>query len=244
MNHTILLHKKVEVLIVSAGGVGTTFLMKEIGKYKTINNFSNADGFKHLPIPPISFKKNIKVIYVFGNPIEACMSLFRRQFHHTQSYKMQQYLPKQYNVAIETSIEEYAAAGKDGFFFRRHFEHWNDTYVVYPTLFLKYETLFENLGDIADFLELPESFEAEFPKKKERVSQLSNLQKNTLESLNAMYGDLERELSQLPDVFIKKGKDLKGFQSLVAKPYFLGLNKLLWKKMPLLRKVKNQLLPK
>lgn len=244
MNHTILLPKKIEVLIVSAGGVGTTFLMKEIGKYKHINNFSNKDGFKHITIPPISFNKHLKVIYVFGSPTEACMSLFRRNFHHTQSYKMQQYLPEEDKVEMDTTLEEYAARKKDAFFFERHFEHWSDKYMVYPTLFVKYETLFEHLEEIADFLELPQQFAQDFPVKKERQSRLSDLPNATLGNLNKIYGNFQTNLDKLPPIFIKKGADLNSFRVFWAKPYYLGLEKLFWKKMPLLRQIRNRFLEK
>lgn len=239
MNHTILLEKEVEVLIVSAGGVGTTFLLKAVGKYKKTNHISNEDGFKHLTIPPITKNSNLKVIYVFGNPITATMSLFRRDFHHTQSYKMQQYLPKGYRVAQETNLEEYAAKGVDGFYFRRHFENWTERYLVYPTLFLRYETLFDNIEEIAHFLELPRAFVTNFPAKKERNSQIENLNKVTLNNLQKLYGDLQADFDKLPDFFIKKGDALKSYTVLLDTPYYKGAKKLFWKKMPFLRQVRN-----
>lgn len=242
MNHTILLKKEVEVLIVSAGGVGTTFLLKAIGKYKTTNHISNFDGFKHITIPPITRNRNLKVIYVFGNPITATMSLFRRNFHHTQSYKMQQYLPQGYRVAMETSLADYAKSGVDGFYFQRHFDNWVERYLVYPTLFLKYETLFENVEEIRDFLNLPQEFVTNFPAKKMRNSQVDNLDKTTLVDLKKMYGPLEAEFEKLPDFFVKEGKVLKPFSVLLDAPYYIGAKKLFWKKMPFLRRVRNRIL--
>lgn len=244
MNHTILLEKEIEVLIVSAGGVGTTFLLKAIGKHKTTNHISNFDGFKHITIPPITRNRNLKVIYVFGNPITATMSLFRRNFHHTQSYKMQQYLPQGYRVAMETSLEGYAKKGVDGFYFRRHFDNWAERYLVYPTLFLKYETLFDNVDEIATFLNLPQKFIADFPAKKTRNSQVDNLDKTTLTDLKKMYGRLETNFEELPDFFVKDGKALKSFSVLFDVPYYIGAKKLFWKKMPFLRRVRNRILGK
>jgi len=240
MKHTILLEKEVDVLIVSAGGVGTTFLLKAIGQYKKTNHVSNDDGFKHITIPPITSNRNLKVIYVFGNPITATMSLFRRNFHHTQSYKMQQYLPKGYRVKMETSLEEYAAKGEDGFYFWRHFNNWWAQYLVYPTLFLRYETLFEHVNQIANFLELPESFVNDFPAKKIRNSQVGNLDKATLNNLEKIYGGLQADFDRLPDFFIKEGIDLKSYSVLLARPYYIGVKKLFWKKMPFLRRLKNR----
>ena len=239
MNHTVFLNKDIEVLVVSAGGVGTTFLMQEIGKYKNVNDASNRDGFKHLPIPPVSFNPGLRVIYVFGNPITACMSLFRRNYQETQSYQMQQYYPKNYQVKKSSSLAEYAEKGQDGFHFQRHFDNWSKHFLVYPTLFLRYETLFEHLEDIVRFLELPNAFITNFPEKAERLSQVTDLDHKTLEKLENLYGNLSNLFLELPSVFIKKGKDLKGFSVFFSTPYYRGLNKFLWKKMPFLRRLKN-----
>lgn len=94
MRKTIFLKKNIEVLIVSSGGVGTTFLMEEIKRYKTTNDPDNKDGYKHLPIPPISQNPNLKVVYLFGDPVLACISLFRRKYQYAQSKSVEIYHKK------------------------------------------------------------------------------------------------------------------------------------------------------
>lgn len=241
MNQTIILNKKIEVLIVSAGGVGTTFLMKAIQQFKTTNCPDNSDGFKHLPIPPLSQNANLKVVYIFGSPIMACLSLFRRNYQVIQSIKAQQYLQKDFTISEGMTLEEYAKNGQDGHYFERHLQNWQEQYRLYPTLFLRYETLFENVEILADFLELPPEFVATFPAKKARKSSFENLTESTKRGLQKMYGDLENEMAALPDFFIKK-QEQKMTTALFSAPYQKGLQKWFWKKMPLLRQLKNKLI--
>ena len=241
MKKTIFLDKKIQVLIVSAGGVGTTFLMREIEKYKTTNCSSNTDGYKHLPIPPISFNQNLKVIYIFGNPILASMSLFRRQYHHTQSIKVQEYLRADYTIPFSMSIEEYAKGAKDGFYFKLHFYHWYKQYPIYNTLFLKYETLSEQVEVIRDFLDLPLHFVHNFPPKIKRNSNFSNLSATTLGGLVQLYGSFEKEIQQLPSSMTQKGNYIILLKNIFTRPYLQGLKKVLWRKVPLLRRVRNRL---
>lgn len=241
MNRTIFLNKNIEVLIVSAGGVGTTFLMEEIGKYKTTNCSSNTDGYKHLPIPPISFNRNLKVVYVFGNPIWASISLFRRKYHHVQSINVQQYLEKGYTIPFEMSLDTYASEAKDGHYFERHLENWRIVYPIYPTLFIKYESLFDNLKIVADFLDLPSDFITNFPRKKVRQSELLNLSSSTANYLHHLYGKLAETLKNEPDTMIQREKNSPNYKKMMAKPYLRGMKFFFGKKMPLLRHIKNYL---
>jgi len=240
MNNTIILNKDIEVLIVSAGGVGTTFLMDAIGKYKSINQSSNSDGYKHLPIPPISQNPNLKVVYVFGNPVMASISLFRRKYHAVQSIKSQQYLDEGFTISEEMSLAEYASNGEDGHYFERHLNNWETNYRVYPTLFLRYETLFEQLEALALFLDLPAEFVSNFPAKRKRLSDKDALSPSTQEGLDAMYATLAAQMKALPDVFIQEATE--SIRSLLLRPpYKKALSKVFWKKMPLLRKLKNKI---
>ena len=142
---SVVLPRKVEVLVTSAGGVGTTFLMKEIGKYLNTNSVDNRDGFKHIPVPPISFG-NPKAVYLFGDPVMASVSLFRRQYHTEQSRRVQQYSRNHFIIDPEATIESYAQEGIDKHHFKAHLRAWMETRTSYPILFMRYERLFENLG--------------------------------------------------------------------------------------------------
>ncbi len=240
MKNTIFLDAEIEVLVVSAGGVGTTFLLREFAKYKTVNDPDNRDGFKHLPLPPFSRNENLKVIYIFGNPLTATVSLFRRKYQHTQSIKMQQYAAPEFLIPYEMTLSDYTAQGKNGLPFRRHFENWKTHFARHEILFLRYETLFENLEIIREFLNLPTEFLINFPSKKLRKSSLEGLEAETLAGLNKMYGALAEETEKLPDFWTQRG-DKTRLEILKNRSYRRALVKAFWQYFPYLRKVKNTL---
>ena len=66
------LNSEIEVLIVSAGGVGTSFLAEAISKFKNTNQFEDEDGYKHLPFPPLS-RAECKMI-----PLGQCLEEYAR----------------------------------------------------------------------------------------------------------------------------------------------------------------------
>jgi hypothetical protein len=195
------LNSSLEVLVASYGGVGTTFLSEEIGRYRRVNDPRDMDGYKHCPVPPLRGSKNLKVIYVVGDPILAAASLFRRRFHTDQAGKLQYSKLLRRFPDRNLSLEDYAKGGMDLFLFEEHFEAWTKDYVFYPTLVLKYEAIHESLAQIGEFLSLPSQFILEFPPLKERASSLDKISLQTINNLKKIYGFLESKIESLPDSF-------------------------------------------
>jgi hypothetical protein len=211
-----------EVVVASAGGVGTTFLINFIAQYRRVNHFDDEDGIKHLPVPPVSLNKKLKLIYVYGNPQLAAMSLFRREYHHLQSGKLRKCVADApAAVPVTMTLDEYAAKGIDGFYFREHFENWYSNYLSsFPTLFIRYETLFENLEPLLDFLELPSETLKAFPKKKKRNSAMDEMPEETRQGLQKMYAVFEKELAELADTEIRQGTSKSLFSKFpLTQPY-------------------------
>jgi hypothetical protein len=196
-----ILDSSVQVLVASYGGVGTTFLSEEIGRYCRVNDPRDMDGYKHCPVPPLRGSKNLKVIYVVGDPILAAASLFRRGFHADQAGKLQYSKLRRRFPNRNLALEDYAKAGLDLFLFDEHFEAWTKDYVFYPTLVLKYESIYESLAQIGEFLSLPPEFVSDFPPPKERGSSLDKIAQENLENLQKMYGSLQDKINSLPNVF-------------------------------------------
>lgn len=226
MKKTIFLDRDIEVLVVSAGGVGTTFLIKAIGKYRRVNCTDDTDGFKHLTIPPISRNPDLKIIYLFGDPIMACTSLFRRSYHHTQSIKNGKYMSSSYVIPFEMTVEAYSRGQRDGLYFERHFDHWQRRFPIQHCLFVRYESIFDHLDTIADFLELPPAFLESFPAQKKRKTKLKDLDEATLTGLERMYSAFARKLDELPDTFQAKTSGRPIYYLLQA-PYRRALFKVL-----------------
>ena len=202
--HRIILPREKELIVTSFGGVGTSFVLRFLSNYRNTNNPADKDGFKHLPIPPISFNRNIKFVYIFGNPKAAAISLFKRNYHYYQSKKLQRYKGNSISpIPQDMTLEEYAALLEDKFLFRDHFFNWySDTYRVHPTIFIRYETIFENVRPLCSFLELPDDAVDNFPKKRERSSSEIELPFETSMLLDKIYGNFSAELGKVRDVEI------------------------------------------
>ncbi len=206
MNFTlpIIVPGNVEIVVASFGGVGTTFLMDYLSKYKKTNFPCDRDLLKHSPVPPISFNREIRFLYVYGDPITATVSLFRRKYHHWQAEKLTRYShQRDLNILPQTSLAEYATNKVDSFEFRNHFFNWYDNYLAHPTMFIRYESIFDNVRPLVDFLGLPSSAIDDFPKRKKRQSSLNNIEPKTLANLQKIHGSFAKELDKLNDVELK-----------------------------------------
>lgn len=181
---SLFLNRSTEVVVGSPGGVGTTLLLRELQKYCKINHASDGDGVKHLPLPPISLKSNLKFILVIGDPIAALASLFHRGFHHEQSIKLQRYRKDIRSIPIEMTAAEYVARETDLLPFDDQVRAWTDTALYRDTLLIKFDRLHDCLDDVRDFLELPRAFKHHFPARRPRTAtplSLGKMEKRFLE---------------------------------------------------------------
>ena len=200
--HSLIVPKEIDVLICSTGGVGTTILMKHISNYKVTNNINDKDRFKHLVFPPLSYNQNIKYVYIFGYPIESVISLFSRNSHHWHSSKLLSFNNSVKSIGQNTTIEEYARERTDRFLFSEHFNNWLTLSKFYPTLFLKYGKIWENLEILYDFLEIPLEEIKSFPEQKKRSSEISSLDKETQNGLKKIYGVFEQYINEFDDCIV------------------------------------------
>lgn len=201
-----LLPDETDLVIVSYGGVGTTFLLDFLGQYKKTNDLWNRDKIKHSPLPPVGFNPNLKFIYVYGSPQMAVASLFRRDYHPSMSRKLQRWYGNTKPLPLDMTLDEYAAAGVDSFYFERHFFNWYESYLTgIPTLFVRYETLFDNVQSLLEFVGLPETI-ANFPRKTARNSLRDTIPTHTLKALDQMYGEFAVQLKKLSDVEVRQSQ--------------------------------------
>ncbi|MCM2370663.1 sulfotransferase domain-containing protein [Aporhodopirellula aestuarii] len=194
----------IEVLVASVGGVGTTMLLRHIGKFRKTNHPSDHDGLKHIPIPPTDVGGTAKYVYVFGDPIDSVISLFRRNYQSQQSRKLQRFQASKSIIGSGTTLHSYARHRVDRLPIKRHFQNWHSFYLAVPTLFVRYETMHDNVEAIACFAGLPRSFVDDFPANQPRQSRLNDLPIDVRNGLLAMYGDFRTELDQLPDCFLRQ----------------------------------------
>ncbi|QWC56615.1 hypothetical protein F7D01_05465 [Erythrobacter sp. 3-20A1M] len=202
-----------DAIMVSYGGSGTTFILQYLSQYLAVNSWdSHNDGIKHANRPdhPIFEPLQIgKCVYVYSDPIQAVLSLFRREFQSHMSLKLtdegyssvREYNRRTKGQGESFTLEEMLDAGEDRFGIIRHWRNWNDIPVRFPTLFVRFEHLYENLPAFFDFLELTEEQRAAFPPQRKRLSSVSQVDDATRDALRAIYGEVYDEMERLPPVY-------------------------------------------
>ena len=191
--------QKLDVLVVSFGGVGTTFLMRFLQKYLTVNDPDDRDGLKHLPVVPQTLNPRTKIIYIYGNPVHAARSLFRREYHYAQAKKNgnPSLLP------LETTLVDYAKNGSDELYLTPQFNEWHDHFQhPNPILYIKYETIHDHIPELLTFLEFPGYLRIDFPKKRQRSSQTNDHSEPTDTQLENIYAQLSQTMDALPAAVI------------------------------------------
>lgn len=217
-----------EVLVASYGGVGTTFLSQAIGRFRRVNDPRDLDGYKHCPVPPVFGNRELKVVYVVGNPILAATSLFRRGYQAGQAGKLQYSRMVRRFPEQVFSLKDYASQGRDLFLFQEHFEAWTKKFVFYPTLVVKYEAIHESLSLIAKFLNLRAEFISEFPTLKERGSDIAKIDPKTLQGLGIMYGNLAQKIESMPNIS-EVGPSASQSMATFDRRYWIGVGRdLFW----------------
>ena len=193
---------KCDMLIVSFGGCGSTFLIKFMRKYRKTNLPNHKDFLKHAGSPPLSAGKAIRCIYLFGEPRMATVSLYRRKIAAEHAWNMQLGLGRPWHTPPASMLAGYVERNKDLFFFEKHFNNWFNAKLTYPILFLRYDTLWNNLDVLFDFLNLPAQQIKDFPRYRPRKSELAQLPPPLVAGLDRMYGRFTERLKTLPDYFV------------------------------------------
>ncbi|AFZ59169.1 hypothetical protein H6G54_02085 [Anabaena cylindrica FACHB-243] len=186
----------------SFGGVGTSFFMRFFEKFIRLNCSHNTDLIKHTDTPPLTHKIKFKAIYIYGNPMEAVVSIFMRKYHGLHSQYMLRNYAKIQPILKEETLESYLTLGEDKFKIEAHFHNWFYASRHYPILFLKYEYIWDFLPEIFDFLDIEHEYIKDFPPQRNRNSNLSQLPDNIIDSLNNMYGGFAKELETRPPFLI------------------------------------------
>lgn len=199
-NYSYYFLKDIDIYITSHGGVGTTFLIDYIANHKKVNDSSSFKNnlVKHLPKPPRQFGKNLKIIYVFGDPVLATLSLFQRNYAYLQCHKNGSYS----KIYKETSLDEYISSKQDKLALTKNFFEWSKNPTTAPILYINYSKIWQYKYLIADFIEVPNSSFHDFPIFQERSSSLNMLTENQISTLREVYSDYYNLMGKIGDVKI------------------------------------------
>ena len=156
------------------------------------------DGLKHFPVRPKKLPKGVKVLYLYGDPVDATNSLYRRNYHTAQSVKLSGRLPKARTLNDITA----SSLTIDPIGMAEHFKRWaTDTEELnYPLLIVRYDEMWEHLEKILSFCNIPSDEIKKFPEKRARTpreydpvvtQRLRELLNSTLELQNSLPPILE-----------------------------------------------------
>ena len=186
--------------VTSLGGTGTTMLYRFLEDYDADVPKDTHDWipWKHQRTPPADSKvsRGFRALYLFGNPMNAVLSVFRRGYQHWHVERMDGDVD-----AWDKSwdLEEFLAQGHDHFRMERHFLNWTQADRSYPILLLNFDALWERLPEVFAFLGLPSSAMGEFPERRERHSDWLSQPTQIRRDLKDMYGSLQERIECTSD---------------------------------------------
>jgi hypothetical protein len=212
--------RNIEFAVASGGGVATSMLGEFLARHHVVNTPSDEDGIKHMPIPPVSWNPDFRWIFVFGCPVAATVSLFRRGYHSLQSRKLQRGYRPYDPIPLAMTLEEYADQGVDRFHFERQFLNYADRHRLHATLFLRYDAIWDHLDAVRQFLGLTEEEMADFPPRVARQSADLNVPPETLAKLARIYAPFIARLQDLPPCFVREGSPAAGPVRLICTKNF------------------------
>lgn len=177
----------------SMGGVGSTALARHV------NSISDKTIREHAYTPSVYDQdKGIRLGYMYGNPYDAVLSVFRRDFQDMHSKAMNINSPTPYKSLKGVSIEQYAEEAVDHFNIQRQFDNWtNPATVKHPTILIKYEGLGDSIEKILAFFESDKPFEV-----RSRNSAWMKESPQVIDGLQKMYGSLAQQIEEMPPVKI------------------------------------------
>jgi len=187
-------YAKPPILIAGLGRCGTTLVRDTIINSSSYvrskkfvrkiedASFSKNTVYKTHCYPPISLPKNLKVIFLFGNPVDIVISTYYKinewgRLHH-QHLQSDDFIPND-SILTNDTLNLY-----------HQFNQWYK-YQSFTFISVKYEYLYdkETIKFIADYLEIP----FKLPKFKKRQSQLKNkfLRDDILNCYGKLSGEIE-----------------------------------------------------
>lgn len=191
--------------VTSFGGTGTTMLYKFLEKHDVDipSDHPNWRPWKHLPRTPedSDVRDGFRAVYVFGNPMNAVLSVFRRDYQrwHIRNMREEVTEPK----SPDWGLDEFLQETEDPFRMAQHFRGWTNADRSYPILGLKFDALWNHLPEFFAFAGLPTRCLDEFPERRERTSDWTEEEKSVRRGLQEFYGELWSEIQETPDFQIR-----------------------------------------
>lgn len=185
----------------SMGGVGSTALARHL------LSFADKSPLEHAWTPAVyDRQRNLRLGYMFGNPYNAVLSVFRRNYQDMHSRAMNANSPTAAARLKGVSIEEYLERGVDEFHIERQFDNWTSSAnAVHSTVLIRYEMLAENVEAVMQFFQCGRPFAVH-----SRNSQWTSQPEHIRCGLERMYGSVREKIETMPPIVILHGAEFAG----------------------------------
>jgi len=191
--------------VTSFGGTGTTMLYEFLEEHEVDipSDHPNWKPWKHLPAPPedADVKDGFRAVYLFGNPMDAVLSVFRRDYQRWHVRNMREDVTEPWST--DWDFDEFLKRSEDPFHMTKHFQSWTNADRLYPILCLNFGALWDHIPEFFAFAGLPKSSMDAFPERRERASDWTEETKRVRKHLKGLYGELWSEIEQTPDFQIR-----------------------------------------
>ena len=151
-------------------------------------------------LTPINVPSDARGVYLFGNPYNSIMSMFKRgqndsDFIETICRMLCVECPEQL-LNKKSNLDDFLDVGYDFLKLEEHFDNW---FHNLPNNFImvKYEGIAESSGIISQFLNIPVNTE----KLTRRSSDYLKLNNSTQEKLRTILGSLNEKICNLPNIY-------------------------------------------
>lgn len=179
--------------LASIGGVGSTALARHIG------SIADKTDREHAYSPDVyDEERNVRLGYLYGNPYNAVISVFRRNYQDMHARAMNAGSGIQPASLRGVSLEAYLERGIDEFRLERQFNNWIHTAdPKHPMIFIKYEQMADHIGEVLKFFGCRYEFEV-----RHRSSSWQQQPAHIRAGLERMYGDLCAKIDEMPPIQI------------------------------------------
>lgn len=181
-----------DIIVSSFGGVGTSPFLSWLSSKSDVNCPRDSDGLKHTVDPMFINDKADKFIFIYGDPVDAILSLYSRKYIRPQFKK----LTGKDNLS---TLKEYAESGQDLLSYEKQLNNWLK-YNQKPVLFLKYPDFWNHESEIINFLGLKSN--TKLFNKKERNSKKEDYDIDIINSLEAIYAPLNKKMNELGSFYL------------------------------------------
>jgi hypothetical protein len=208
-----------QFVVASYGGVASKTLVRGLLDHpaRTVKFTLVPRHHSHRRRPFLYLPPHKKVIYLYGDPAHAIASFFRRDLRPGAVIEPDdshpgfagfarahcKYLGGDYQrIGDGYSLDDFLSSPDDPFALEDHFRRWTEARVSYPILLVRYETLWEHLEEIHEFVGLPRAAAATFPARKKTYVERHPEYDAPVARLRARYARLIAAIEALPPISV------------------------------------------